>query len=129
MPLVCYEMGDHGLAADSAAGRPCGRPPPVLEGFEGRTADLLYTPAGKPVGRLDTIFHSGLYMRGAQIVQARWGLIGIRVVLATRFSDADFVDMEKCVQVRFGADVEAMGGCVDERARSPAGKSSYKSAN
>ncbi len=122
MPLVRYEMGDRGFAADSAAACLCGRLLPVLKGFEGRTADFLYTPAGSPVGGLDTIFHSGLHMREAQIVQERRNLIRIRVVAAPGFSDADRIDMRKGVQVRLGADVEVVVDVVDEIARTPAGK-------
>jgi phenylacetate-CoA ligase len=122
MPLVRYEMGDRGFAADSAAVCACGRLLPVLKGFEGRTADLLFTPAGSPVGGLDTIFHSGLHMREAQIVQERRNLIRIRVVPAAGFSDADRLDMRKGVQVRLGADVEVVVDVVDEIARTAAGK-------
>lgn len=122
MPLVRYENGDRGFAADSAAACVCGRLLPVLEGFEGRTADLLFTPAGSPVGGLDTIFHSGLRMREAQIVQERLDFIRIRVVPAPGFSDADCVDMQKGVQARLGTDVEVVVDCVDEIPRTPAGK-------
>jgi phenylacetate-CoA ligase len=122
MPLVRYEMGDRGFAADSTAACVCGRLLPVLKGFEGRTADLLFTPAGVAVGLLDIIFHSGLHIREGQIVQERRNLIRIRVVAAPGFSDADRIDMRKGVQVRLGADVEVVVDVVDEIARTPGGK-------
>ncbi len=122
MPLVRYEIGDRGYAADSAATCPCGRRLPVLKGFEGRTADLLFTPEGSPVGGLDTIFHSGLHMREAQIVQEKLKLIRIRVVPAPGFSDADRVDMQEGVRARLGPDVEVIVDEVDEIARTAAGK-------
>lgn len=122
MPLVRYEMGDRGFAPDTTAACVCGRLLPVLEGFEGRTADLLFTPAGSPVGLLDTIFHSGLHMREAQIVQERRNLIRIRIVPAAGFSDADRIDMQKGVQARLGAEVAVIVDVVDEIERTPAGK-------
>lgn len=121
MPLVRYDTGDRSRPAQvSTCG--CGRRLPLLRGLEGRTADLIFTPAGSPVGLLDIIFHSGLHIQEAQIVQKRRNLIRILVVPAKGFSGVDSTDMQRGVQARLGADVEVMVDIVDKIARTAAGK-------
>ncbi len=80
MPLVRYRVGDRGALDDDPAGCPCGRTLPRLKSIEGRIDDVLLTPDGRRVGRLDTVFKSDWPIREAQIVQERLDLVRLRYV-------------------------------------------------
>ena len=94
----------------------------MLGALEGRTADVILTPAGSPVGGLDTIFHSGLPMREAQIVQETLHRIRINVVPAPGFGPAHAEDMRQGIRARLGDSVEVLVDVVDSIPRTPAGK-------
>lgn len=83
MPLIRYLVGDAGSVAppdDAPCG--CGRTLPVLTGVEGRSDDLVRTPDGRLVGRLDPVFKGDLPIRGAQIVQEELDRFRVLVVTA-----------------------------------------------
>jgi len=122
MPLIRYAIGDRAARPAEASDCPCGRKLPVLGALEGRTADVILTPAGSPVGGLDTIFHSGLPMREAQIVQETLHRIRINVVAAPGFGPAHAEDMRQGIRARLGDSVEVLVDVVDSIPRTPAGK-------
>ena len=68
MPLVRYRVGDRG-AMDTDRTCECGRTLPILKSIEGRTDDVVITPDGRRIGRLDPVFKADLHIREAQIIQ------------------------------------------------------------
>ena len=122
MPLIRYAIGDRAARPAGETRCACGRKLPVLGAIEGRTADVILTPAGSPVGGLDTIFHSGLPMREAQIVQETLYRIRINVVPAPGFGPAHADDMRQGIRERLGDGVEVLVDEVDSIPRTPAGK-------
>lgn len=94
MPLLRYRVGDT-LAIDHDD-CPCGRQFPVVGEILGRTDDIIITPEGRPVGRLDPVFKGGLGVEEAQIVQTKKDEILLRLVKNDRYSvkDQDFLTLE-----------------------------------
>jgi phenylacetate-CoA ligase len=122
MPLIRYEVGDRSVPGDSGASCACGRSLPLVRSFEGRTFDLMYSPEGVIVGGLDAIFHSGLPMREAQIVQETLSRFRINVVPAPGFGDRHREDLVRELQGRISRSVDVVVETVDAIPRTPAGK-------
>lgn len=76
MPLIRYDIGDVCLNAKVNRGGE-----QICEKIVGRTDDLILTPEGNRVGRLDPIFKGILGVEKAQIIQEKINLIVIKVVL------------------------------------------------
>lgn len=67
MPLIRYRIGDSAvLSAEACA---CGRNFPVVKQILGRVDDIIVTPEGNRVGRLDPIFKGLTSIKETQIVQ------------------------------------------------------------
>jgi phenylacetate-CoA ligase len=102
MPLVRYRLGDRGAIGDDSARCRCGRSLPVLASLEGRSDDVLYTPDGREVGRMDPVFKSSLPIREAQIVQERLDSIRVRFVPAERYTPEDGESLAERIRERLG---------------------------
>lgn len=122
MPMIRYELGDRSTRAVEDPGCLCGRRLPTIRAVEGRSFDVALTPAGVPVGSLGTIFHSGLPMREAQIVQETLKRFRIKVVPAPGFAEKHALDLRRGLQSRIGESVEVIVETVETIARTPAGK-------
>ena len=122
MPLIRFAVGDRGRLAPAGRRCDCGRTLPILEGIDGRVADVILTPEGTPVGGLDTIFHSGLPMREAQIVQQARDRLCINVVPAPGFGPEHREDLIRGVRARMGERIAVDVRTVENIPRTPAGK-------
>lgn len=80
MPLIRYLVGDAGALAPAGTTCGCGRTLPILAGIEGRNDDLIRTPDGRLIGRLDPVFKEDLPIRGAQIIQEELDRFRVLVV-------------------------------------------------
>jgi len=122
MPLVRYRVGDRGARAVTN-GKPCacGRTLPVLASVEGRIDDLVYTPDGRRVGCIDTIYDARLPVREAQIVQEALDRVRVRYVPAPGFTAEAGGSITRAVRDRMGA-VEVVLESVDEIPRGANGK-------
>ena len=78
MPLIRYATGDS--AVQGAVSCSCGRAFPTVERIEGRVEDVLVTPEGRRVGRLDPIFKSVSSIQEARIVQDASDHVRLEVV-------------------------------------------------
>jgi phenylacetate-CoA ligase len=87
MPLVRYRVGDRGSVPEQEVFCRCGRSLPWLGRVDGRNDDVLYTPSGKVIGRLDPVFKASLPIREAQIVQTRLDQFTVRYVPAGTFTE------------------------------------------
>lgn len=121
MPLIRYRVGDRGVAPQEHMTCSCGRKLPILPGVDGRCDDVLVTPDGRQVGRMDPVFKGGMPIREAQIVQVARDHIRVKVVPAKGFDRAWEADLRARVKDRLGdmvVDVEQ----VWEIPRGPGGK-------
>lgn len=122
MPLIRYAVGDRSAPALPSDRCACGRGLPIIRSFEGRTADLMLTRDGSPVGGLDTIFHAGLPMREAQIVQETLERFRINVVPAPGFGPEHEQDLVRGLRLRMGPDVEVLISKLEAIPRTANGK-------
>ena len=121
MPLVRYELGDRvALGPDSPCA--CGRLLPRLSSVEGRADDVLVTPDGRRVGRLDPVFKADLPVREAQIVQERLDQIHVRIVPGAGFGERHARQISERLQQRMGAGVHVSVDVVERINRDAAGK-------
>jgi phenylacetate-CoA ligase len=86
MPLIRYVTGD--LAVRGEGSCRCGRAFPVIQRIEGRVDDVVITPEGRHVGRLDPIFKSAVSIAEARVVQDANDHIRLEVVPAHGYSAA-----------------------------------------
>jgi len=86
MPMIRYELGDRVALAGEQVSCPCGRTLPILKSVEGRTDDVVVTPDGRRIGRLDPVFKADFPIHEAQIVQETLQSIRVLVVPAPGFS-------------------------------------------
>jgi phenylacetate-CoA ligase len=122
MPLIRYRVGDRGeVAAPAGSLCACGRLLPLLSAVDGRIDDVLYTPDGRVIGRLDPVFKSRLPIKEAQIIQDKLDLIRIRYIRDDRFSEADGESLVNRVRDRMGR-VTVVLEEVDSIPRSSNGK-------
>ena len=120
MPLLRYDTGD--LAIPANRGCNCGRKFQTLERIIGRVDDLVITPDGRRVGRLDPVFKGLQTIRQAQIVQESLGLVRVRIVPGEGFSRADQDSIQRELEKRLGKDIEYVFEIVGEIAVAAGGK-------
>ncbi len=118
MPLIRYETGDRGSLTDTGSSCPCGRTLPILAALEGRLDDVVVTPGGRRVGRLDPIFKSDLPIHEAQIVQESRSRVVLRLVPAPGYGPAVAAELAERLNQRLGP---AMEVGVEEVERLPRG--------
>jgi phenylacetate-CoA ligase len=119
MPLIRYRTGDRiRLATHGCA---CDRTLPVVAALEGRNDDVVVTPDGRRVGRLDVVFKSDLPLREAQIVQETATRLRLRYVPAPGFSTATLERVREQLHDRVGS-MEIVFEPVDRVPRGASGK-------
>ena len=87
MPLIRYRTGD--LAVRGHSNCPCGRAFPTIERIIGRLDDVIVTPDGRRVGRLDPIFKAVASLLETRIVQDAPDHVTLEVVLQDPLPDAE----------------------------------------
>ncbi len=85
MPLVRYEVGDR-IALSDSSDCACGRSLPIIQKIEGRSDDVIVTPDGRFVGRLDPVFKADLPVIEAQIIQEEYDRLRVKIVPAATFN-------------------------------------------
>ncbi len=121
MPLIRYEVGDR-VTLDPDPVCACGRSLPRLRAVEGRLDDLLLTPDGRRIGRLDPVFKGGFPLREAQIEQVSRRRVILRLVAAEGFSDAHKDELRQRLLDRLGPGMTVTVQLVEALARTKAGK-------
>jgi phenylacetate-CoA ligase len=121
MPLIRYRVGDCGRLTDGSARCQCGRALPTLASIEGRVDEVLYTPDGRRVGRLDPVFKANLPIREAQIIQEALDRIRVRYVPAADFNPEAARSIADLIRARLG-DVEVILESADLIPRTSNGK-------
>lgn len=121
MPLIRYEVGDRGMFGKESEHCACGRSLPLLEAIEGRVDDVIVTPDGRQLGRLDPVFKSDLPIREAQIIQENLGRIRLRFVPSSGYEERHGIAIVKRLRERVG-DIQIVLEQVDHIPRSSNGK-------
>lgn len=120
MPLVRYRIGDSVVMASEQC--KCGRNFPAVESILGRTDDVLVTPDGRQIGRLDPIFKGLGAIKEAQIIQDRIDHVTIKIVKGNDYTESVGAELVRQLKLRIG---DAMGVTVeyaDSIPRTSAGK-------
>jgi phenylacetate-CoA ligase len=104
MPLIRYLIGDR--AETIANNCACGRAFPAIGRLHGRMDDVIVTPDGRQVGRLDPAFKGGSGIREAQIVQTHIDRIRVLVVPDAAFTKDVAESLKKELQRRLSEDMQ-----------------------
>ncbi len=120
MPLIRYKVGDTIAVKDKECR--CKRHFPVIDEIVGRTDDIIVTPEGRRIGRLDPIFKGGLGIKEAQIIQTGQGEIVMRVVKNERYSPRDVEFLSDQLRKRVGDSMKIRFEFVPEIKKEKNGK-------
>jgi phenylacetate-CoA ligase len=121
MPLIRYKIGDMGILSGDKC--PCGRNFPVIEKIVGRMDDILITPEGRYVGRLDPIFKGmSNTIKKTQIVQQAVDLVDVFIVRSDGYHEKDGISVVTELKKRMGGRVTFNVRYVDEIPRTSSGK-------
>lgn len=112
MPLIRYRTGD--LAAPGPSHCPCGRSYRTVAGIEGRIEDVVVTPDGRHVGRLDAAFKHSPGIRLSRIVQEITAEIRVDIVKAATYGPGDGETLERELRARLGDTIGIRLNFVDD---------------
>jgi phenylacetate-CoA ligase len=100
MPLIRYATGDHAVLGSGNC--PCGRSGDTLERIEGRMDDVIITPEGNLVGRLDPIFKAVSSLRETRIIQDATDHVRVEIVASDGFSAKMERELQSELRARLG---------------------------
>ena len=119
-PLIRFRVGDEARWASEPC--PCGRHFPVIDEIIGRIEDVVIGPDGREMVRFHGVFVNIKGLREGQIVQKSLDRIQAIVVPTSDFSAETKAEITERVKARLGSGVAVEVICVDNIARTPAGK-------
>jgi len=120
MPLIRYRIGDRGALSGSLCD--CGRNHPIVSSLSGRADDLIVTPEGNYVGRMDPLFKGLQGVSAAQIIQQNIELLEVLVVPSAGYSAATELKLIESIAARVGPSMKITLRQVNEIPRSKNGK-------
>lgn len=120
MPFLRYDTGDLAMPGDRSCS--CGRNFQVVERILGRADDVIITPDGRRIGRLDPVFKGLWTIRKAQIEQETLNHIRLRVVPGKGFRQGDVDSVLHELKKRIGPEVEYSVEIVEDIAVGAGGK-------
>jgi phenylacetate-CoA ligase len=120
MPLIRYRTGDLAVAGDG--GCACGRSFPTLGRIVGRLDDIIVTPGGRRVGRLDPIFKAVTSLAETRIVQDADDHVTVEVVLGDVLPELERVTLLRELANRLGPAMRIDLVAVPHIPRSASGK-------
>jgi phenylacetate-CoA ligase len=100
MPLIRYATGDYAVLGSGTCR--CGRAGQTIEQLEGRMDDVIVTPEGNLVGRLDPIFKAVSSLYETRIVQDAIDHVRVEIVAASDFARAMELELEAQLRARLG---------------------------
>jgi phenylacetate-CoA ligase len=119
-PLIRYDTGDVVQSVGDAC--PCGRPGRFVDRVDGRKEDYVLLRDGTKIGRMDHVFKDMVHIREAQIYQSKPGVLVVRIVRGTGFSEDDERALLKAFHLRLGNAVAITVEFHDRLARTKSGK-------
>jgi phenylacetate-CoA ligase len=100
MPLLRYATGDHAVMGRGSCS--CGRAGQTIERIEGRLDDVIVTPEGNLVGRLDPIFKAVSSLHETRIVQDAEDHVRVEIVASSEFTSGMERALEAELRSRLG---------------------------
>jgi phenylacetate-CoA ligase len=100
MPLIRYATGDYAVLGDGRCG--CGRAGQTIEQLEGRMDDVVVTPEGNLIGRLDPIFKAVSSLYETRIVQDEPDHVRVETVVRGEFAPHVERELESQLRARLG---------------------------
>ena len=100
MPLIRYATGDRAVRGKESC--QCGRAGDTLERIEGRMDDVIVTPEGNLVGRLDPIFKAVSSLHETRIVQDAHDHVRVEIVVIGEFAGASENELREQLRARLG---------------------------
>jgi phenylacetate-CoA ligase len=123
MPLVRYRLGDRVVPKSGRCD--CGRAGRLVEQITGRVEDIVVTPDGRHVGRLDFVFKGMDHVAEAQLVQDSLEHLQVLVVPRSEYVEGDSRHILDALRERLGSDMKIEIRQVDDIPRSASGKFRY----
>jgi phenylacetate-CoA ligase len=123
MPFIRYRTGDTAIPKNGMCD--CGRGGRLVERITGRMEDILVTPDGRLLTRLDFVFKEMPHVHEAQMIQETKKSVRIRIVPRPGFSQADRERIVSNLKERAGDDIEFRFEMVEHIPRLPNGKFRY----
>ncbi|MDQ3818087.1 MAG: hypothetical protein M3362_10375 [Acidobacteriota bacterium] len=120
-PLIRYRIGDSAIYTDRTSCA-CGRGGTIVERILGRVDDIIVTPEGRHVGRLDHVFKEMLNLVEAQVVQEKVDSVLVRLVKRPEFGAEDMKRLERELRLRLGTRLKLEYEFVDSIPREANGK-------
>lgn len=120
MPLIRYTTGD--LAVQGADGCRCGRAFPTVAAIIGRLDDVITTPDGRRVGRLDPIFKAVASLVECRIVQDAIDHVRVEMVVKGEFPEQERQRLRGELALRLGPTMRVSFAEVAQIPRSGSGK-------
>lgn len=123
-PLIRYDTGDNMiLSADQNC--QCGRTGRIIERIIGRDEDIIITPDGRKIGRLDFVFKPIDSVLESQIIQENINEIKIKIVILPNYEEEDAEKIKHKLQDYIGSDVKIIIEKVNRIERTNNGKIRY----
>jgi phenylacetate-CoA ligase len=113
MPLIRYRTGDLATPGDNTPCA-CGRHYRTMGSIQGRIEDVVVTPDGRHVGRLDAAFKYSPGIRLSRIVQRTPREIRVDIVKAATYSQRDAETLERELRARLGGSIGIHFNFVEE---------------
>jgi phenylacetate-CoA ligase len=120
MPFLRYRIGD--IATRHLEPCPCGRAGDTFEDVDGRVEDVVVTPDGREIGRLDHVFKDLRGIREAQVRQERPEDVEVRLVPAAGWGEDEEARLRAELGRRLGPDVAIRVNVVEAIPREANGK-------
>ena len=120
LPLVRYRMGD--LAVRTSAPCACGSAFPGISSLLGRMDDVIVTPSGRRIGRIDPIFKAVSTLHEARVVQTAIDSIRLEAVISEGFTATDRQTLLDELRLRVGAEMRLEFVSVPSIPRTRGGK-------
>jgi phenylacetate-CoA ligase len=121
MPLINYRTRDLCVPSTRKA-CPCGRELPMVEYIFGRIEDVVVTPEGYHVGRLDAAFKLSQGIELSQILQETSDEVVVKIVKGENYTKQDEFTLLHELRARLGERIRILFSYVDDIPRTEAGK-------
>lgn len=123
MPFIRYRSDDTAIPKSGRCS--CGRGGALIECITGRIEDIVVTPDGRFLSRLDFVFKEMPNVIEAQLIQESPLLIRLRIVAGPAFSETDKTRITANLRERAGSEIRLQFELVDSIPRLPNGKFRY----
>ena len=100
-PLIRYDLGDS-IRLAKVQQCPCGSSLPIIDEVVGRNDDLIITPDGNLIGRLDPVFKGDMDIKEAQIIQVARDKLVLKIVKGESYNSKTEKQIKNQLAERLG---------------------------